>query len=191
MVFHEEAACSDPSRRRTPKRKRAWLTPRPTARDGLRRQASVHRERGDYDYFCPNHKFSLASRAPKPRSPSRASSGVPVAAPLPVDLEASGCCGPLDGRCTVNSLSIADAQKLGVMIRELRQAAGLTRMELQAQTQVSVVTIKNCEMCRRPITEWALRRLLAHPSMRDLPAMAAAEGIKLSLEGDADKKPDA
>lgn len=90
----------------------------------------------------------------------------------------------------MNSLSIADAKKLGVMIRELRQAAGLTRMELQAETQVSVAMIKNYEMCRRPITEWALQRLLAHPSMRDLPAMAAAEGIKLSLEGDADKKPD-
>lgn len=85
-------------------------------------------------------------------------------------------------------LSVEDAKKLGAMIRELRQSAGLTRKELEAQTRVAAATIRNCEMCRHRITAWSLRQLLAHPSMQALPAMAAAQGITLSLDGDADKQ---
>lgn len=87
----------------------------------------------------------------------------------------------------MTALSAEDAKKLGAMIRELRQAAGLTRKDLEAQTRVAAATIRNCEMCRHRITAWSLRQLLAHPSMSALPAMAAAEGIKLSLDGEADK----
>lgn len=88
----------------------------------------------------------------------------------------------------MKSLSVEDAKKLGAIIRRLRQDAGLTRKQLQAETRVAASTIRNCEMCRHRITEWTLSRLLAHPSMRELPALAAAEGLKLSLEGGADEK---
>lgn len=88
----------------------------------------------------------------------------------------------------MTALSVEDAKKLGTMIRELRQAAGLTRQELEAQTRVAAATIRNCETCRHRFTAWTLRQLLAHPSMHALPAMAAAEGIMLTPDGEAVKQ---
>lgn len=87
-------------------------------------------------------------------------------------------------------LPIEESKKLGAILRKLREDAGLTRKELQEATGVAASTIRNCEMCRHQITAWTLGKLLAHASMRELPALADAEGIKLSFEEDEDEKAD-
>ena len=69
---------------------------------------------------------------------------------------------------------------LGECIRRLREAAGLTRSHLARECQIRDDDLKGSELGRRPLPDWALRRLLTHPSMRELPARAAAVGVNLA-----------
>jgi len=68
---------------------------------------------------------------------------------------------------------------LGAIVRWLREAAGLTRAQLEAQTGLSDATIRNIETARHQMTAQTLRKLLAHPAMAALPALAQAAGVPL------------
>ncbi len=86
-------------------------------------------------------------------------------------------------------LSPVDAKRLGSMVRQLRQAASLTRRKLEAQTGIPVAMITKIETGRRRPSAWALRRLCGYAPLRQLPAMAAAAGIQLNLgHGPKDKE---
>lgn len=73
--------------------------------------------------------------------------------------------------------------RLGKLIRQLRGAAELTRAQLARETNINPAGLKRGEIGKKPFPRLALCRLLGHPSMRDLPARAAREGIKLDLDG--------
>ena len=70
---------------------------------------------------------------------------------------------------------------LGELARELRQAAGLTRRQLAAETGLCDLTILNFELARRLPTKDTLNRLLAHPALAQLVEMALTEGIAVEL----------
>ena len=70
---------------------------------------------------------------------------------------------------------------LAKMIRQMRRAARLTRAQLARETDTRASGLKQGERGKHPFPRCVLRRLLQHPSMRDLPARAAAAGIKLDL----------
>lgn len=74
---------------------------------------------------------------------------------------------------------------LGDIVRWLREAAGLTRRQLEAQTGISDSTIRNIEKNRHRLTAATLRKLLVHPAMAALPERARAAGLTLSR---ADKR---
>lgn len=65
----------------------------------------------------------------------------------------------------------------GELARFLREAAGLTREELAAQTGIASSTLRNFEMRRHLPTQATLTRLLSHSCMTQLPALAEAEGV--------------
>jgi hypothetical protein len=68
---------------------------------------------------------------------------------------------------------------LGAIVRWLRQAAGLTRAQLEVQTGLPESTILKIETARRQLTASTLRKLLAHPAMAALPEWAQAAGLPL------------
>ena len=72
---------------------------------------------------------------------------------------------------------------LGAIVRWLREAAGLTRSQLEAQTGLSDSTIRNVELARHQMTADTLRKLLAHPAMAALPEWARAAGLPLGRRG--------
>jgi transcriptional regulator with XRE-family HTH domain len=75
----------------------------------------------------------------------------------------------------------ADHARLAKIIRQLRRAARLTRTQLARETDTRAGGLKHGERGKHPFPRCVLRRLLLHPCMRDLPALAAAAGIKLEL----------
>ena len=76
---------------------------------------------------------------------------------------------------------IQNKKHLGELARELRQAAGLARRQLAADTGLSDMTIINFEFARRLPTKDTLDRLLAHPALAQLVEMALNEGIAVRL----------
>lgn len=81
--------------------------------------------------------------------------------------------------------TIRPAPTLGTLVRELREAAGLTRQQLQDQIGVAASTIRSFEMGRHEPAAWTLRRLMKSPAMADLPELAEQAGLSLDLgEGD-------
>lgn len=70
---------------------------------------------------------------------------------------------------------------LGEVVRVLRQAAGLTRMQLGRGTKLGEHTVKAIEMRRHLPTRAQLDRLLAAPAMADLLALCDLEGVKVDL----------
>ena len=70
---------------------------------------------------------------------------------------------------------------LGQIVRWLREAADLTRPQLEAQTGISTPTIRNIEKNRHRLTAATLRKLLAHPAMAALPEKAREAGLSLGL----------
>lgn len=80
------------------------------------------------------------------------------------------------------SAPISGARRLGERIRLLRQNAGLTRSELGTLTGLTSAMLLNLEqgMPAKPST-W--RALLKHPSMHEVPELAAQEGVSLNLGG--------
>ena len=70
---------------------------------------------------------------------------------------------------------------LGQIVRWLREGAGLTRSQLEAQTGISAPTIRNIEKNRHKLTATTLRKLLAHPAMAALPERARQAGLPLGL----------
>ena len=70
---------------------------------------------------------------------------------------------------------------LGQIVRWLREEAGLTRSQMEAQTGISAPTIRNIEKNRHKLTAATLRKLLAHPAMVTLSARAQAAGLPLGL----------
>lgn len=69
-------------------------------------------------------------------------------------------------------------KRIGDVVRHLRELAGITRQELQAQTGVNASTIRNIEMGRHVPTRATIRKLLQHPAMASLPRLARAAGLK-------------
>ncbi len=84
--------------------------------------------------------------------------------------------------------TIRSAPTLGTQVRELREAAGLTRQQMEAQTGVGASTIRNFETGKHKPTAWMLRRLMKLPAMIDLLELAEQAGLALDLEeGDTPK----
>lgn len=80
------------------------------------------------------------------------------------------------------------AHTLGTLVRELREAAGLTRQQMEAQTGVGASTIRSFETGRHKPTARMLRRLMKSPAMIDLPELAEQVGLALDLgQGDPPK----
>jgi hypothetical protein len=73
---------------------------------------------------------------------------------------------------------------IGEMSRNLREAAGLTRQQFEAQTGLSSTTLKGIDLGYHKPTAEQVRKLLLHPSMARLPAMAAAAGLELPTGAD-------
>ena len=87
------------------------------------------------------------------------------------------------GGCAVSETpTIQPAPTLGTLVRELREAAGLTRQQLQDQINVAASTIRSFEMGRRKPAAWMLRRLMKSPEMVNLPELAGQAGLALDLE---------
>lgn len=76
---------------------------------------------------------------------------------------------------------IQPVSTLGALVRELREAAGLTRQNLQDQIGVAASTIRNFETGRHAPTAWTLRRLMKSPAMASLPELAEQAGLALDL----------
>lgn len=68
---------------------------------------------------------------------------------------------------------------LGALVRWLREAAGLPRVQLEGQTGLCAATIRNLEKDRHRPTAATLRKLLKHPAMRALPLLAQEAGLPL------------
>ena len=66
---------------------------------------------------------------------------------------------------------------IGQLARWLREAAGLTRQELQFETGIAASTIRNIELARHRPTKSTRRKLLRHPAMALLPGMARQAGL--------------
>lgn len=62
---------------------------------------------------------------------------------------------------------------LGTLIRELREAARLTRSELEQQTSVSVTSLRALEYDRHRVSRAIYDRLMRSPALARLPAMAS------------------
>ena len=78
-----------------------------------------------------------------------------------------------------------DLERLGQLVRRLREAGGLTRLELSTATGISVEVIRHLEVGKSEAPQiW--KTLLAHPSMRELPEMANQQGITLDFLNTAD-----
>lgn len=76
---------------------------------------------------------------------------------------------------------------LGILVRRLREAGGLTRRELAALAKLADVDVRNVEAGRRRPTRGVLERIIAAPGIaaplawRGLVALAEREGIPLDL----------
>lgn len=78
---------------------------------------------------------------------------------------------------------------LGDIVRWLREAAGLTRRQLEAQTGIADSTVRNIETNRHKLTATTLRKLLAHATMAPLPELAKEAGLSLGLGNNGRAKP--
>ena len=74
------------------------------------------------------------------------------------------------------SAATYQAEPLGTAVRRMREAAGLTRAQLAAQTGVSAYTIRNLETGRHATRRTILAKLTKCPAMRELAALAFAVG---------------
>lgn len=80
---------------------------------------------------------------------------------------------------SLNSL-LALFRALGNRVRHHREAAGLTRAELAAETDLALATIRQFETSgRAELKTWA--KLLTHPSMRYLSEQVRRQRINLDL----------
>ncbi len=70
---------------------------------------------------------------------------------------------------------------MGEVVRVLRQAAGLTRMQLGQGTKVGTLALRDIELRRRLPTRAQLDQLLKAPAMADLIALCELEGVPVEL----------
>ena len=70
---------------------------------------------------------------------------------------------------------------VGQLIRNLREAAGLTRNQFEELVGLSATTIKGIDLGYHRPTGEQVRKLLAAPCMARLPEMAKAAGLDLGL----------
>jgi hypothetical protein len=96
--------------------------------------------------------------------------------PAPADPTAGGAPTPAQPK-----------RHLGDLIRDLRDGAGLTRMQLGRGTKLDAHTIRNIEHGRYRPTRAQLDKLLRAPAMDGLLEMAEREGIKVEFGDSADK----
>jgi hypothetical protein len=71
---------------------------------------------------------------------------------------------------------------IGDLIRNLREAAGLTRQQLAAQTGVQDGAIRAVEMGRHRLSRGIYDRLMRSPALARLPQLAKNAGIPLPTE---------
>lgn len=75
---------------------------------------------------------------------------------------------------------------LGELIMNLREAAHMTRAELERQTGVQASALKAIEYARHRASASILRRLLRAACMADLPNQAAAAGLPMNVGAEVD-----
>ena len=73
----------------------------------------------------------------------------------------------------------AKVPTVGELVRDLRQGAGLTRRIFGEQTKLGELMIKSVETGRIKLTVEQRQRILRHPAMRDLAALASTAGLKM------------
>lgn len=73
---------------------------------------------------------------------------------------------------------------MGEVVRVLRQAAGLTRMQLGEGTKVGVLALRDIELRRRLPTRAQMDQLLTAPAMENLLALCDLEGVKVEIAED-------
>ena len=78
---------------------------------------------------------------------------------------------------------------IGQVVRWLREAAGLTRQQLEYETGIADTTIRNIEMARHRPTVASMRKLLRHPAMSSLPEMAKQAGLSLRPRNNVPQAP--
>lgn len=71
----------------------------------------------------------------------------------------------------------------------LRQAAGLTRIQLGEGTRLGVLALRNIELRRSLPSREQLDLLLTAPAMADLIAMCELEGVPVELAPDPGSDP--
>lgn len=73
------------------------------------------------------------------------------------------------------------ATALGELVRNLREAAGLSRSPLAQETGVSIQTIRDLETGRYHVEPEVLKALGDSPIMKDLPERCRAAGFPLDF----------
>ncbi len=79
-----------------------------------------------------------------------------------------------------------ESNRLGELARRLREATGLERQELAAQTVLTTTTVRHLEHGRDTTPE-AWRALIGHPAMEGLREIAKQEGIALHGDDNASR----
>lgn len=76
----------------------------------------------------------------------------------------------------------AAAKQLGVIVKELRAASGLTRNELEIAARLPFGTIQRIEQGKLWPAWATLDKLCAHPCMRALIATCVRQGVELNVQ---------
>ena len=75
------------------------------------------------------------------------------------------------------SRAVEKRQKLGGLLKQLREEAGLTRRVLGEQTNMAEATIRAIEIGGSAARPWTLQKLLRSPAMATLPQKLLAAGL--------------
>lgn len=78
---------------------------------------------------------------------------------------------------------------LGMLVRRLREHAGLTLKDLSEAVMLAAVTLRAIE-AGKPAAQQTWRALLAHPAMRALPRLAQQQGFQIELVRPISTAPD-
>lgn len=70
-------------------------------------------------------------------------------------------------------------KSLGELVRFLREDSGLIRRQVAEAVGVSPETLRNLELGRHATGAWSLTKILSHPVLADLPALAKEAGLEL------------
>jgi hypothetical protein len=94
----------------------------------------------------------------------------------------------LAGTARATPLESTPAQRLGRIVRDLRDRAHLTREQLSSQTGLCAATVRNIEMASSKPSRRTLHRLMTSPAMATLPERVRSAGLAFALD-DGDTAP--